>query len=77
MNRCLQEMLIQSGDDGFTSTSIVLFPAWPCEWDVSFKLWGPLNTSVDVVYAGGKVASLVVDPPSRAGAIKYANCVAN
>ncbi len=61
--RCLQEMLLQSGDDGFATTQIVLFPAWPCQWDVSFKLWGPLATSVDVVYAGGKLVSMVVDPP--------------
>mmetsp|Transcript_34947 Transcript_34947/g.91480 ORF Transcript_34947/g.91480 Transcript_34947/m.91480 type:complete len:196 (-) Transcript_34947:9-596(-) len=39
MNRALQEMLIQSGDDGYVNTTIVLFPAWPCEWDVAFKLW--------------------------------------
>lgn len=43
-----QEMLLQSGDDGFDSTTIVLLPAWPCSWDVNFKLWGPLNTSVEV-----------------------------
>jgi len=76
MNRCAQEMLIQSGEDGFDDTTIVLFPAWPCAWDVSFKLWGPLATSVDVVYAGGKLVSLVVDPPARASAVKWANCVA-
>ncbi len=34
----LQEMLLQSGDDGFESTTIVLFPAWPCSWDVNFKV---------------------------------------
>jgi len=39
-------MLLQSGDDGFMNASIVLFPAWPCDWDVNAKLWGPGNTSV-------------------------------
>ena len=29
MNRCLQEMLIQSGDDGFSNTTVVLFPSVP------------------------------------------------
>jgi hypothetical protein len=76
-NRCLQEMLIQSGDDGFVNPTIVLFPAWPCEWDASFKLWGPLNTTLDVVYQGGKLVSLVVDPPARAASVKWANCVSN
>ncbi len=41
-------MLLQSGDDGYDGTTIVLFPAWPCDWDVNFKLWGPLNTTVEV-----------------------------
>lgn len=75
MARALQEMLIQTGDDGFQATTIVLFPAWPCGWDASFKLWGPLATSVEVVYAGGKLVSLDVQPPQRAGAVKWANCV--
>lgn len=75
MNRCLQEMLLQSGDDGYTDTTIVLFPAWPCDWDVNFKLWGPLNTTVEVSYAGGKLLSLDVTPTSRASAVKWANCV--
>jgi hypothetical protein len=37
MNRALQEMLLQSGEDGLNAT-IVLLPAWPCTWDVQFKL---------------------------------------
>ena len=77
MNRALQEMLIQSGEDGFISTSIVLLPAWPCGWDVNFKLWAPLNTTVEVVYAGGALVSLDVNPPSRKSAVKWANCVPN
>ncbi len=76
MNRCLLDMLLQSGDDGFSSTTIVLFPAWPCEWDVSAKLWGPLNTTVELEYAGGQLINLVVTPQSRAGNVKWANCVA-
>jgi hypothetical protein len=77
MNRALQEMLIQSGEDGFLNATIVLFPAWPCGWDVSFKLWGPQNTTVEAAYAGGVLVSLDVQPPWRAGAIKWAGCVAN
>ena len=70
----LQLMLVQSGEDGAVGT-IVLLPAWPCGQDVAFKLWGPLNTTVEVVYAGGKLVSLDVEPPSRAGAVKFASCV--
>jgi len=77
MNRALQEMLIQSGEDGFADTTIVLLPAWPCEWDVSFKLWGPLKTAVEVVYAGGKLVSLDVEPASRRSAVQWADCVPN
>jgi len=76
MNRCVQDMLLQSGEDGFSNATIVLFPAWPCAWDVSAKLWGPGNTSVEIDYAGGKLVSLVVDPPARAAAVKWAQCVA-
>ena len=57
------------------AATIVLLPAWPCVLDVSFKLWGALNTSVEVVYSGGKLLSLGVEPPSRAGAVKFAGCV--
>jgi hypothetical protein len=70
----LQLMLVQSGEDGATGT-VVLFPAWPCNQDVSFKLWAPLNTTVEVVYANSTLVSIDVQPPSRAGAVMFANCV--
>jgi len=75
----LQFMLLQPGDDA--AGTLVLLPAWPCQWSVQFKLWGPLNTSVEVTYSapaaqGGKgVGSVVVTPPSRAGAVQWAACV--
>jgi len=56
----LQEMLMQTiGDE------IVLFPAWPKEWDVDFKLHAPKNTTVEVSYKDGEIVSLVVSPESR------------
>ncbi len=76
MNRALQDMLLQSGDDGFEATTIVLFPTWPCGWDVSAKLWGPLNTSVELVYSKQSLVSLQVEPPSRMDYVKFARCVA-
>lgn len=75
MNRALLEMLIQSGEDGFKDTTIVLLPSWPCDWDVNFKLWGPLRTTVEVEYKGGKLVSLDVQPKSRRDSVKFANCV--
>jgi hypothetical protein len=44
---------------------------------VSFKRWAALNTSVEVAYANGALRSLDVQPPSRAGAVCFARCVAN
>ncbi len=56
----LQSMLLQS--DG---RKIYLLPAWPEDWDVSFKLWASDTTSVECVYRGGRVTSLKVTPESR------------
>ncbi|MDD5705747.1 MAG: DUF5703 domain-containing protein [Kiritimatiellae bacterium] len=56
-----QTSLLQT-DDG----KIYLFPAWPKDWDVEFKLHAPANTTVECVYRGGKVERLVVTPESRA-----------
>ena len=69
-----QLMLLQSGEDGTTGT-MVLFPAWPCTHDVSFKLWAPLNTTVEVIYQNGALVLLDVQPPSRSSAIRWANCI--
>ncbi len=74
-NRCLIDMLLQSGEDGFEDTTVVLFPAWPCSWDVQAKLWAPLNTTVEIDFSAGRLNSLVVTPASRAGAVRWANCV--
>lgn len=57
----LQEMLMQCGGDG----RIVLFPAWPREWDVSFKLHAPQGTVVEAELTGGKVTRLRVTPEER------------
>ncbi len=56
----LQSMLLQS--DG---KKIFLLPAWPEDWDVSFKLHAAGNTTVDCTYQNGKVESLKVIPESR------------
>ena len=57
----LQRMLLQS--DG---TKLYVLPAWPKDWNVSFKLHAPNNTTVAGEVRGGKVVSLTVTPQSRA-----------
>jgi hypothetical protein len=56
----LQSMLLQS--DG---KKIFLLPAFPENWDVSFKLRAAFNTTVECEYRDGKVQSLKVSPESR------------
>jgi hypothetical protein len=56
----LQEMLMQT--DG---TKIYLFPAWPKEWNVQFKLHAPYNTTVEGELENGKIKNLKVTPEAR------------
>jgi hypothetical protein len=56
----LQEMLLQANDE-----KIYLFPAWPAEWDVHFKLHAPYNTTVEGTLKNGKLESLQVLPAAR------------
>ena len=53
-------MLLQHSGD-----KILLLPAWPKDWDVSFKLHAPRQTTVEVSYRSGKITRLVVTPDSR------------
>ena len=56
----LQEMLMQTiGDE------ILLFPAWPEEWDVDFKLHAPGNTTVAGELRNGELRELRVLPENR------------
>jgi len=56
----LQEMLMQTiGDE------IVLFPAWPKDWDVDFKLNAPHQTIIEGVFSNGKMIELKVTPENR------------
>ena len=58
--KTFQSMLLQT--DG---RKVLLFPAWPPEWDVSFKLHAPYRTVIEGEYRDGKLASLKVDPEER------------
>jgi len=61
----LQEMLMQV--DG---KKIYLFPAWPKDWDVHFKLHAPYQTTVEGQLKNGKLVDLQVLPASRKADIK-------
>jgi alpha-L-fucosidase 2 len=56
----LQFMLIQPVGD-----KIYLMPAWPKNWNVSFKLHAPKQTTIEGEYRNGKLIKLIVIPKSR------------
>lgn len=56
----LQEMLLQTVGD-----KIMLFPAWPKDWDVDFKLHAPKNTIIECSFKNGEIQNLNVTPESR------------
>jgi len=58
--KAFQSMLMQTDD-----RKIYLLPAWPKEWDVSFKLHAPYQTTVEGDYKNGKLTGLKVIPQTR------------
>ena len=56
----VQEMLLQTNGD-----KIYLFPAWPKDWNVHFKLHAPGNTSVEAELKNGVVNIIDVQPETR------------
>ncbi|WP_460432294.1 DUF5703 domain-containing protein [Arachidicoccus ginsenosidivorans] len=56
----LQEMLLQNAGD-----SILLFPGWPQNVDVHFKLHAPHNTTVEAWLKGGQIKKLTILPAIR------------
>lgn len=56
----LQEMLLQTN-----GSSLLLFPAWPKDWDVHFKLHAPGQTTVEASLKNGKVEWIKVVPEAR------------
>ena len=56
----LQEMLMQTIDD-----QILLFPSWPKDWDVDFKLHAPYQTVVRGILKNGELIELRVIPEYR------------
>jgi hypothetical protein len=56
----LQRMLLQC--DG---KEILLFPAWPSNWDVDFKLHAPFNTQIQGSIRDGGPVDVTVSPSYR------------
>jgi hypothetical protein len=40
-------------------------PAWPKEWNATFKLHAPFQTTVAGTVQNGRLTNLVVTPPER------------
>jgi hypothetical protein len=56
----LQEMLMQTDGE-----KIYLLPACPKDWNVSFKLHAPYQTTVEAKVVNGEITELKVTPESR------------
>ena len=56
----IQSMLMQAA-----GRRIVLLPAWPKQWNASFKLHAPFLTTVEGKVENGKIVDLKVTPESR------------
>jgi hypothetical protein len=64
----LQYMLMQTD-----CKKIILLPAWPKDWNASFKLHAPYQTTVEGRVENGKVLDLKVTPESRKKDIQLLN----
>ena len=62
MQTTLQAMILQT--DQF-SDRLFITPAWPKDWDASFRLFAPKNTIIEGVIKKGKIVKLKVTPESR------------
>ncbi|MGS2739251.1 DUF5703 domain-containing protein [Sinomicrobium sp. M5D2P17] len=56
----MQEMLLQTAGD-----KIYLFPAWPGDWNVHFKLHAPKNTTIEAKLENGKLKIVEILPRER------------
>jgi hypothetical protein len=56
----MQSMLLQPVGD-----KLLLLPAWPKEWDVSFKLHAPKNTTIECDVRNGVIVKMIVTPTSH------------
>ncbi len=52
----------------------VVFPAWPCEWDVSFQLAAPNRTTVSGQLRNGELSQFSVEPASMTPMFDVRTC---
>jgi hypothetical protein len=64
LTKTLQIMLLQCEDK-----QIRLLPAWPADWDVTFKLHAPYATTLEGTAKQGKIERLDVTPKTRSADI--------
>lgn len=73
MSNALTYMLIQTLDD--EAQSVLLLPAWPCEWDVDFRVHAPRQTVIAGTLKGGQlVGELEVTPKARRADVRVMAC---
>jgi len=66
----LQNMLVYND-----KSQMYLFPAWPREWNVTFKLHSSNQTTIEGNYQNGKIIRLHVTPDTRKKNLKILNTV--
>jgi len=79
-NHALQLMLLQPTDIGAADDPddvapvAVLFPTWPCQWNVNARIHAPRGTVIMVTLEHGEVTALDVSPPAMADRIIIRKC---
>ena len=77
VRQTLQNMVL--GSDGSLGLAeqtgpILVFPAWPAGWDVSFKLHARGSTVVEARCENNSITHFAVTPPSRAKDVRVMGC---
>jgi len=70
-SNALTYMLLQAADDA--EQSVLLLPAWPCNWDVAFTLHAPRRTVIRGSLTNGTL-TYSVEPSDRAQAVRATAC---
>ena len=72
MRTAMHYMLVAPLDDALQR--VILFPAWPADWDVEFRLHAPRNTTIEAACINGTLTKLVVEPSPRRVDVIVRNC---